>query len=110
VIYLNTLLVYSLIGGEREGMARESVGEMDVERRHLLWEYRKLTAAKRRKVDRLHRELDAARKDWEVVSKLTEMLERGEITTEEAKSLLNEGVEKRWEFLRSRGVGESGTA
>ena len=102
--------MYSLIGGEREGMARESVGEMDVERRHLLWEYRKLTAAKRRKVDRLHRELDAARKDWEVVSKLTEMLERGEITTEEARSLLSASVEKRWEFLRSRGVGESGTA
>ena len=91
-------------------MAREDVAEGDVERRHLLWEYRKLTAAKRRKVDRLHRELDAARKDWEVVSKLTEMLERGEITTEEARSLLSASVEKRWEFLRSRGVGESGTA
>jgi len=102
--------VYSLIGGEREGMARESVGEMDVERRHLLWEYRKLTAAKARKLERLRRELDEAYREWSAVSKLTEMLERGEITTEEAKSLLNEGVEKRWEFLRSRGVGESGTA
>jgi len=38
------------------------------------------------------------------------MLERGEITTEEAKSLLNEGMEKRWEFLRSKGVVEGETA
>jgi len=96
--------VYALIGGEREGMAREDVGVEDMERRHLLWEYRKLTAAKRRKMDRLQREYEEARRDWEAVSKLTEMLERGEITTEEAKSLLNEGVEKRWEFLRSREV------
>ena len=85
-------------------MAREDVGVEDMERRHLLWEYRKLTAAKRRKMDRLQREYEEARRDWEAVSKLTEMLERGEITTEEAKSLLNEGVEKRWEFLRSREV------
>jgi len=102
--------VYSPIGGEREGMAREDVEERDVERRHLLWEYRKLTAAKRRKVDRLHRELDAARKDWEAVSKLTEMLERDEITTEEARSLLSASVEKKWEFLRSKGVVMSETA
>ena len=91
-------------------MAREDVAEGDVERRHLLWEYRKLTAAKRRKVDRLHRELDAARKDWEAVSKLTEMLERDEITTEEARSLLSASVEKKWEFLRSKGVVMSETA
>ena len=91
-------------------MAREDVEERDVERRHLLWEYRKLTAAKRRKMDRLQREYEEARRDWEAVSKLTEMLERGEITTEEAKSVLNEGVEKRWEFLRSKGVVMSETA
>ena len=103
MIYLNTLLVYSPIGGEREGMAREDVGVEDMERRHLLWEYRKLTAAKRRKMDRLQREYEEARRDYEAVSKLTEMLERGEISTEEAKSLLNEGVEKRWEFLLRRG-------
>ncbi len=102
--------MYALIGGEREEMAREDVSEGDVERRHLLWEYRKLTAAKRRKMDRLQREYEEARRDWEAVSKLTEMLERGEITTEEAKSLLNEGVEKRWEFLRSREVMGSETA
>ena len=102
--------MYALIGGEREGMAREDVGVEDMERRHLLWEYRKLTAAKRRKMDRLQREYEEARRDWEAVSKLTEMLERGEITTEEAKSLLNEGVEKRWEFLRSREVMGSETA
>jgi len=102
--------VYALIGGEREGMAREDVGVEDMERRHLLWEYRKLTAAKRRKMDRLQREYEEARRDYEAVSKLTEMLERGEISTEEAKSLLNEGVEKRWEFLRSREVIESETA
>ena len=110
MIYLNTQLVYALIGGEREEMAREDVGVEDMERRHLLWEYRKLTAAKRRKMDRLQREYEEARRDWEAVSKITEMLERGEISTEEAKNLLNEGVEKRWEFLRSRGVEESGTA
>ncbi len=91
-------------------MAREDVGVEDMERRHLLWEYRKLTAAKRRKMDRLQREYEEARRDWEAVSKLTEMLERGEITTEDAKSLLNEGMEKRWEFLRSRGVVEGETA
>jgi len=91
-------------------MAREDVGVEDMERRHLLWEYRKLTAAKRRKMDRLQREYEEARRDYEAVSKLTEMLERGEISTEEAKSLLNEGVEKRWEFLRSREVIESETA
>lgn len=102
--------MYSLIGGEREEMAREDVEEGDVERRHLLWEYRKLTAAKRRKMERLHRELDAAHRDYEAVSKLTEMLERGEITTEEAKSLLSEGMEKRWEFLRSKGVVKGETA
>ena len=102
--------MYALIGGEREEMAREDVSEGDVERRHLLWEYRKLTAAKRRKMDRLQREYEEARRDWEAVSKLTEMLERGEITTEEAKSLLNEGVEKRWEFLRSREVMGSETS
>ena len=102
--------MYALIGGEREGMAREDVGVEDMERRHLLWEYRKLTAAKRRKMDRLQREYEEARRDYEAVSKLTEMLERGEISTEEAKSLLNEGVEKRWEFLRSREVIESETA
>ena len=102
--------MYSLIGGERERMARESVSEADMERRHLLWEYRRLTAAKRRKMERLNRELDEARKDYEAVSKITEMLERGEITTEDAKSLLNEGMEKRWEFLRSRGVVEGETA
>ena len=102
--------MYALIGGEREGMAREDVGVEDMERRHLLWEYRKLTAAKRRKMDRLQREYEEARRDWEAVSKLTEMLERGEISTEEAKNLLNEGVEKRWEFLRSREVMGSETA
>ena len=91
-------------------MAREDVGVEDMERRHLLWEYRKLTAAKKRKMDRLQREFEDARKDWEAASKLTEMLERGEITTEDAKSLLNEGMEKRWEFLRSRGVVEGETA
>ena len=108
VIYLNTLLVHSLIGGEREGMAREmareDASEEDMERRDLLWEYRKLTSAKARKLRRLRRELDEAYREWSAVSKLTEMLERGEITTEEARSLLNEGVEKRWEFLRSKGV------
>ena len=102
--------MYALIGGEREEMAREDVAEGDMERRHLLWEYRKLTAAKRRKMDRLQREYEEARRDWEAVSKLTEMLERGEISTEEAKNLLNEGVEKRWEFLRSREVMGSETA
>jgi len=61
-------------------------------------------------MERLNRELDEARKDYEAVSKITEMLERGEITTEDAKSLLNEGMEKRWEFLRSRGVVEGETA
>ena len=91
-------------------MAREEVAERDVERRHLLWEYRKLVGAKRRKVRRLQGELDVAHRDLEAVSKLTEMLERGEITTEEAKSLLSEGMEKRWEFLRSKGVVEGETA
>ena len=91
-------------------LARGDVSEEDMERRLLLWEYRKLTSAKARKLRRLRRELDEAYREWSAVSKLTEMLERGEITTEEARSLLSASVEKRWEFLRSRGVGESGTA
>ena len=91
-------------------MAREDVGVEDIERRLLLWEYHKLVGAKRRKVRRLEKELDAARRDLEAVSKLTEMFERGEITMEEAKSLINASVEKRWEFLRSRGVVEGETA
>jgi len=106
--------VYALIGGEREGMAREmareDVSEEEMERRHLLWEYRKLTAAKKRKMDRLQREFEDARKDWEAASKLTEMLERGEISTEEAYRLLKAGMEMRWEFLRSKGVVEGETA
>ena len=91
-------------------MAREDVSEEEMERRHLLWEYRKLTAAKKRKMDRLQREFEDARKDWEAASKLTEMLEKGELSVEEARSLINASVEKRWEFLRSRGVVEGETA
>ena len=102
--------MYALIGGEREEMAREDVAEGDMERRHLLWEYRKLVGAKRRKVRRLQGELDVAHRDLEAVSKLTEMLEKGELSVEEARSLINASVEKRWEFLRSRGVVEGETA
>ena len=110
LIYLNTQLVYSLIGGEREEMAREREVEEDMERRHLLWEWRRLTAAKRRKMERLHRELNDARKDYEAVSKLTKMLENGELTTDEAKNLLAENAEMRWEFLRKKGVMKDETA
>jgi len=81
-----------------------------MERRHLLWEWRRLTAAKRRKMERLHRELNDARKDYEAVSKLTKMLENGELTIDEAKNLLGESAEMRWEFLRKKGVMKDETA
>ena len=95
-------------------MAREDVGEEEMRRRFLLWQFRMLTAAKSGELERLRRESDEVYREWAAANKVTELLEKEKITNDDAQTLFEmilrgeaNGV---WAFLRQKGVLEDETA
>ena len=62
----------------------------DKERKYLLWRLRSLRAAKQRKLERLQRECGEAAVEWQRISEITYKFERGEISAEEVKKVLDE--------------------
>ena len=75
------------MGDEKESL-KEKVE--DKERKYLLWRLRNLRAAKQRKMERLQRECGEAAVEWQRISEITYKFERGEISAEEVKKVLDE--------------------
>jgi len=95
-------------------MARENVGEEEMRRRFLLWQFRMLTAKKSGEISRLRRELDEVGSEWAAANKVTELLERKKIANDDAQTLfekiLRGDTKEVWAFLRRKGVLEDETA
>ena len=64
------------------------------EKKYLLWRLRSLRAAKQRKLERLQRECGEAAVEWQRISEITYKFERGEISAEEVKKVLEEEQKK----------------
>jgi len=62
----------------------------DRERKYLLWRLRNLRAAKQSKMERFQRECGEAAVEWQRISEITYKFERGEISAEEVKKVLDE--------------------
>ena len=71
-------------------MTERMTEEKDKERKYLLWRLRNLRAAKQRKFERLQRECGEAAVEWQRISEITYKFERGEISAEEVKKVLDE--------------------
>ena len=92
----------------------EDVGDEEMRRRFLLWQFRMLTAARSGELDRLQRIQDEIYREWAAADRVTELLEKGKISNDDALTLLELLLERNadaaWALLEKKEVTEDETA